>query len=303
MRLGGHYEESRFQKTEPPLLRRTHSRPSNGVSGYDEISKCGRKQITRKRMGSIERECLRSPAYLLKLLARWATISVSISLLAFAAAGTLQISSLRNYLATFATFLLATMMSVDPGLARERSCGAEKGTPGRFAAGLLFLATLALAAFEVGRLHFFRPVPPAMRVGGLVAFAVAMALNMWAMIVNPFFSPDIRLQEERGHRVITGGPYRLVRHPGYLAMLLSVPASALAIGSWLALAPAMGFCRVILKRVVAEEIFLDTNLAGYHDYSRQVRGRLLPRAAICHDPLRLSVASKLVEPGAEARRR
>jgi len=140
-----------------------------------------------------------------------------------------------------------------------------------------FLATLAVAALEVGRFHSLRPVPVAMRGSGLILFVAAMALEMWAMVANPFFSPDIRLQSDRGHRLITCGPYRAIRHPGYLAMLVAVPASALAIGSWLALAPAVAFCLVILKRVGAEEEFLQQNLAGYGEYMGQVRDRLFPR--------------------------
>jgi protein-S-isoprenylcysteine O-methyltransferase Ste14 len=236
---------------------------------------------------------VRSPACLLKLLARWATITLSTSLLLFVAAGTTQVPSLQNYVVTFSAFLLITMLAVDPGLAKERSRTFNReGTSGRFAAGVSFLATLALAALDVGRLHWFHTVPVVARLGSLVLFAAAITLEMWAMIVNPFFSPEIRLQPERGHRLINCGPYRLVRHPGYLAMLVSVPASGLAIGSWLALVPAAAFCRVILKRVAAEDEFLQANLTGYHEYMRQVRGRLFPRITVRHHLLRLSVASK-----------
>ena len=84
-------------------------------------------------------------------------------------------------------------------------------------------------------------------------------------------------------------------------MLVSVPGSALAIGSWLALVPATAFCFVILKRVRAEEQFLQKNLAGYRDYMRQVRGRLFPRIAVCHRPYQLSVANKFELPGPDRR--
>ena len=94
---------------------------------------------------------------------------------------------------------------------------------------------------------------------GLALIAAANALQTWAMVVNPFFSPEIRLQPDRGQSLITRGPYRLLRHPGYLAKLLSVPASALAIGSCLALVPAAASCLVILKRVGAA---IPSNSAG-----------------------------------------
>jgi len=215
--------------------------------------------------------------HLPELFARWVILTLSISLLLFVAAGTTRLPSLRNYLATFCAFQLATMLLIDPALAKERSSTFEKGGPaGRFAAGLSFLATLALAALEVGRLHSLPSVPIDARRSSLLLFAGAMALQMWAMVANPFFSPEIRLQSERGHNLVTRGPYRLLRHPGYLAMLVAVPASALAIGSWLALVPAAAFCITILRRVRAEEEFLQQNLAGYTEYMGRVRGQLLP---------------------------
>jgi protein-S-isoprenylcysteine O-methyltransferase Ste14 len=175
------------------------------------------------------------------------------------------------------------MFSIDPGLVEERSRPDGKVTsPGRFAAGLSFLATLQLAAFDIGRLHRFDSVSGVVRTGSLLLFTAATALQLWAMAINPFFSPEIRLQSERGHQLVTCGPYRFLRHPGYAAMIISVPASGLAIGSWLALVPAAAFCLVIRNRVRAEEDFLQKNLAGYSDYMRQVRGGLFPRIAARH---------------------
>jgi protein-S-isoprenylcysteine O-methyltransferase Ste14 len=96
------------------------------------------------------------------------------------------------------------------------------------------------------------------------------------MIVNPFFSPVIRLQKERNHRIVTRGPYRLLRHPGYLGMVVAIPASAVALGSWLALIPGLAFSGVIIRRTACEDRFLKMNLPGYNDYSARVRYRLLP---------------------------
>jgi protein-S-isoprenylcysteine O-methyltransferase Ste14 len=111
----------------------------------------------------------------------------------------------------------------------------------------------------------------------LAFFAAALAFQMWAMIVNPFFSPVTRIQAERGHHVVTRGLYRFLRHPGYVGMLIAIPASAIAIGSWLALIPAGGFCAVILRRARGEDEFLKRNLPGYRDYTRHVLGGLFPR--------------------------
>jgi len=90
-------------------------------------------------------------------------------------------------------------------------------------------------------------------------------------VVNPFFSPALRIQVERGHSAITCGPYRIVRHPGYLAMLIAVPASALTLGSWLALIPALAFSAVIVRRTALEDCYLMQNLHGYMEYTESVR--------------------------------
>jgi protein-S-isoprenylcysteine O-methyltransferase Ste14 len=209
---------------------------------------------------------------------RWAILTLSFSLLLFVAAGNVYLPSLARFLGIFSAFLLAAMLSVDPGLMEERSHSFEKHpTSGRIAAGLWFLATPTLAALDIGRLHWFDSFSEEARMGGLLVFVTGTGLQRWAMASNPFFSPEIRLQTERGHRLITSGPYRWLRHPGYLGMLISVPAMALAIGSWLGLIPAAIFCLVIRQRVADEETFLRKNLAGYSDFTRQVTGRLFPR--------------------------
>ena len=222
----------------------------------------------------------------LRLLARWALITTSLSVLLFLAAGTTHLVSIRHFLIFFATLLLVTMLAVDPRLARERAhpegTGADDGL--RSAAGFLFLLTLTFAALSVGRVRHSFNVPTKLREAALVAFALSGSLQTWTMIVNPFFSPVVRMQTERSHYVIQRGPYRLMRHPGYLAMSISVPASALAIGSWMALIPAIAFVFVIRCRVRLEDEFLKRNLLGYADYADNVPGMLIPARRTVRSP-------------------
>ena len=113
----------------------------------------------------------------------------------------------------------------------------------------------------------------------MVAFAVfvaANALQIWAMAVNIYFSTALRLQTERGHELVRSGPYRYVRHPGYLAMLLIVPSTAIALGSKLALVPAATYQVLILFRASREDKFLLRNLSGYADYIEEAPYRLIP---------------------------
>jgi protein-S-isoprenylcysteine O-methyltransferase Ste14 len=198
--------------------------------------------------------------------------------LLFFTAGTTEIASLRAYITAFSGLLLVTMLAVHPDLAEQRVHAHEGSldSGARLATGFLFLVTLMTAALDVGRLHESSTVQPGLRLAALAVFSAALAFQASAMIVNPFFSPVIRLQRERNHRIITRGPYRLLRHPGYLGMVVAIPASALALGSWLALLPGLAFSVVIIRRTACEDQFLRVSLPGYTDYSGKVRYRLLP---------------------------
>jgi protein-S-isoprenylcysteine O-methyltransferase Ste14 len=109
----------------------------------------------------------------------------------------------------------------------------------------------------------------------MIGFA---ALLIAAMRTNRFFSAVVRIQQERGHQVISSGPYSLIRHPGYAGMITAIPFSALALGSWLGVALAVAYAALIVRRVVFEDAFLQRNLPGYRDYATRVRYRLIPGA-------------------------
>jgi len=217
---------------------------------------------------------------ILRTLARWALLSAALSGLLFFLAGTTRIPSLRAYLFASSGLLLITMLVSHPDLVEERFHPAEANLDAgvRFASGFLFLLTLTTAALDVGRLHASDAVPGPMRIAALVTFTIATLTQAWAMAANPFFSPAVRIQSERGHHLVTTGPYRFVRHPGYFAMLIAMPASALAIGSWLSLIPALAFGGVIVRRTVLEDQFLRARLGGYAEYARRVRYKLVPYA-------------------------
>jgi protein-S-isoprenylcysteine O-methyltransferase Ste14 len=221
------------------------------------------------------------PHHILRALTRWAILTALLAGGLFVAAGTTHIPTLRAYVAVFSVLLLVTMLAVDPGLAEERARPRAGGKDAklRSGAGFLFLATIGFAAMDVGRVHRLDTVPAPVSIVALAVFAAALAFQAWAMIVNPFFSPVMRVQAERGHHVITQGPYRFLRHPGYLAMMIAIPASSFAIGSWLALIPAAGFDLIILRRAQREDEFLPEELPGYREYRHRVRGGLLPCAS------------------------
>lgn len=215
---------------------------------------------------------MRDRRYLIRIVSRWMLVTASLGVILFFAAGTTEIDSLRAYMVTFSGLLLVAMVAVEPNLAKERSTtrASALGAGSRFSAGLLSLLTLAAGALDVGRIHRWDTVPPGLRLSALALFAGCMALQISAMILNPFFSPVVRIQNERGHHVVVRGPYRFLRHPGYLAMLVAVPSSALAIGSWFALLPALVFSGVIILRTAREDGFLVKQLPGYSQYTSAV---------------------------------
>jgi protein-S-isoprenylcysteine O-methyltransferase Ste14 len=118
--------------------------------------------------------------------------------------------------------------------------------------------------------------PVAAQLAGLVVCVSSYALLAWAMTSNTFFSQIVRLQSDRGHSVVTHGPYRYVRHPGYIGMIIFELAMSILLASWWSLL-ASGLCAILLiLRTALEDRTLLAELSGYVDYARQVRYRLLP---------------------------
>lgn len=137
------------------------------------------------------------------------------------------------------------------------------------------LATLIVAGLDVR----FRGASQISFTLQLVAMAVVVMgslLGAWAMAANRYFYGFVRIETERGHTVATGGPYRMVRHPGYAGGVLCDLAAPLMLGSLWALIPAgLTTCAIIL-RTALEDRTLRAELDGYEEYALQVRYRLLP---------------------------
>jgi protein-S-isoprenylcysteine O-methyltransferase Ste14 len=109
-----------------------------------------------------------------------------------------------------------------------------------------------------------------------VLFIASFVLGSWALIRNPFFSGVVRIQTERGHRVVASGPYRWIRHPGYAGGLLTYLTIPVVLASTWALVPAILLCIALVIRTALEDKTLHARLDGYPDYAHAVRYRLLP---------------------------
>jgi protein-S-isoprenylcysteine O-methyltransferase Ste14 len=220
--------------------------------------------------------------HLLRILIRWAVLIVFVVKGLLFAAGTTRLWMLNAYIVAFAPSLLVMMLAIAPQITQERGQAEEGGQDigARLALVLLFLVTIFVAALDQGHLHLSNNVPVVLSLTGLVMFIAASGFQAWAMSVNSFYSPVIHIQAERGHSVVTRGPYRILRHPAYFANIVAVPASALAIGSWVALIPAAACCAITVWRARKEDVFLQQHLAGYREYMERVPGGVFPHLSL-----------------------
>jgi len=111
---------------------------------------------------------------------------------------------------------------------------------------------------------------------GLLLILAGYVFGSIAFIENAFFSGTVRIQEERGHKVVSSGPYSWVRHPGYLGSLVASLGMPLLLDSIWAFIPVIFFGFFYVLRTSLEDRFLQANLPGYSEYAQKVRYRLLP---------------------------
>lgn len=171
------------------------------------------------------------------------------------------------------------VLRLNPDLLAER-LSPPKGAKAwdRAILSLMRLTTLAryiLAGLDQ-RYGWTGSFPLAVQIIALIVCFIGTALFIWAMASNTFFSQIVRIQSDHGHTVATGGPYRYVRHPGYLGMLLFELAISTMLASWWAIILGGLYAVFLILRTALEDRTLQAELAGYEDYARQVRYRLVP---------------------------
>jgi len=167
-----------------------------------------------------------------------------------------------------------------PGLARERLMVPR--TSERWDLRLLQVVNILLLAIMLPlagvdhRLGVSPAVPPAVSAAALLIFGGVFVFLIRLMAINEFFSAAVRWQKDRGHATVREGPYRVVRHPGYAAMILQFLAIPFALGSLWAVLPALGAAAAYVLRTAREDRFLLETLPGYPAYARTVPFRLIP---------------------------
>jgi protein-S-isoprenylcysteine O-methyltransferase Ste14 len=203
-----------------------------------------------------------------------------LALLLFLGAGTVDWPIAWALLGVYVGIFAVTGVFVDRDLAEERArlkIEAEKWD--LLLGGLSFYSFpigLLVAALDAVRFGWSPVLPTAVQISALVVFAGGNAFAAWAMVSNRFFATVVRIQVERGHGVVSHGPYAHVRHPGYSGWLLASLALPLVLSSLWAYVPVVIGAIGLVARTVLEDGKLTRELDGYAGYAQRVRFRLLP---------------------------
>jgi protein-S-isoprenylcysteine O-methyltransferase Ste14 len=140
---------------------------------------------------------------------------------------------------------------------------------------VLAVLTPVLAGLDAGRYHW-SSLPVYCFYLGVAVLALVTAFATWAMLENEHFEQLVRIQEDREHRVVTTGPYKFVRHPGYISAIVGGTSMPLMLGSVWTFVPVVLVSILFIVRTRFEDDTLLRELRGYQDYARQTRYRLVP---------------------------
>jgi protein-S-isoprenylcysteine O-methyltransferase Ste14 len=218
------------------------------------------------------------------LLEVFAEFAVFAALL-FVCAGTLLWPAGWAFMALFFGFALAIVVWLarkEPELLAERmSSPMQRGQPlwdkvFVVAVMVLFVAWLILMPLDAVRFGW-SDVPGWLQLLGALGVVVSLYIMFLTFRENAYLALVVKVQQERGQSVVSTGPYRYVRHPMYASMFLFFPGSALLLGSWWGLLLCAVVLGLLVWRIPLEERMLENGLAGYDEYARKVRYRLIPR--------------------------
>jgi len=207
-----------------------------------------------------------------------------LALALFLAAGTIAWPAGWAYLVLLFGFTIVQsrwLLRHNPGLLTERMTGF--GKPGQptwdrvffVVIEVLFLAWLVLMPLDAVRFHWSQ-VPVWLHVAGAVLLLGSFYLFFLTFRENPYLSPAVRVQTERGQTVISSGLYHYVRHPMYATTIIFMAGTTLLLGSWYGLLLGVVIVAGMAVRAVKEERTLRTSLPGYEEYMAKVKYRLIP---------------------------
>lgn len=202
--------------------------------------------------------------------------------LLFVSAGSLRWSAGWWYIGLYVIMLFLASFVMIPRrkeVIEERSKGAKGGKAwDRLLTQLMIIPSLGLLVLSGldQRWNWTPPLPLWFRLLGVLLFITGYALVLWAMYTNKYFSQIVRIQAERGHVAVTDGPYRIVRHPGYLGMSTSLLGAVFMLDSLWGLVCFVLYMALVITRTELEDRTLRAELPGYAEYATRTRFRLIP---------------------------
>ncbi len=208
------------------------------------------------------------------------------AVLLFAAAGRLDLPRAWAYFGVMLGYMLVSQAIVllflrervaevtnARGARHEGTKGWDKVMGALYGIGLLVAPVVA--GLDIGRFGWSN-LGTRFLIPGLVITVLGNALAQWAILSNRHFEKTVRIQSDRDHHVVTTGPYRFVRHPGYVGIIAFSLAFPFIVGSAWALVPAGVTILAMIVRTALEDRTLRRELEGYADYARKTRYRLFP---------------------------
>jgi protein-S-isoprenylcysteine O-methyltransferase Ste14 len=173
------------------------------------------------------------------------------------------------------------LLRYDPDLLAERMTGIGRADQESWdkillaVTAIIFLAWLVVMPLDAVRYRWSH-MPAWLQGLGAALLLISFCMFYAVSRENAFLSPAVRIQTERGHRVVSSGPYRYVRHPMYAGFILFVFGTALLLGSWYGVLVGLLLIGIVARRAVLEERLLREGLEGYAGYMQRVRYRLIP---------------------------
>ena len=226
-----------------------------------------------------------TPKIQFKTLIRFAFTVVFMLAIMFLAAGTIRWWEAWVYTGfTLTTVLVSRLILIknNPELAAERAAADKQENVQPWDRILMPLTAvyLPLLSFVFAgldkRFGLTPQLPIWIKLSSLTLLFIGSTTGTWAMLVNNYFSSQVRIQSDRGHEVVKEGPYGYVRHPGYAGSILSWVMAPIFFTSWLVLITTIISIFVSGLRTYKEDLFLQDHLPGYKEYAEEVRWRWIP---------------------------
>ncbi len=218
-----------------------------------------------------------------KITARFVIGLIVIGAILFGAAGTFDWPEAWVYIViqfSWSIGIAAFLWTHDIELLKDRMKLSKKSTKGwdkilSFVILPFYIPYLAIPGLDAVRYHWSH-VPVWVKVACFIVLTVSFLWISWIMKENTYLSRFVEIQEDRGHKVITTGPYRFVRHPMYIGAAILMIALPIALGSFYALIPTAFIVVYVIIRTYLEDKTLHNELEGYAEYAQRTKYRLIP---------------------------